>query len=397
MKAKKVAEMLKKAATAAWDSKRKFMRMAVLCMVGSKILSGCSQEDVQASAEQIAEATGLNPDNMTTVFNGVVNSAKAVDRTTTAAADLGLGAVARITDFFGIGETEDEEMVIPSEFKGGGDLSVHFIDVGQGDAILLSYTEDGNTEYALIDAGDNSKGTAVQKYLMDNGVDHLKYLILTHPDADHIGGADVIISKFDIDKIYMSGVEKDTATYRDVIDAIEYRSYKYEVPAAGTAFHLGAAEMLILAAPTEYEDVNNDSLVVKASYGDSSFLFMGDAEFEEEEELLQMFADVDDTLDVDVLKAGHHGSYSSSSNEFIAEVTPQWTVISCGMDNQYGHPHNTTLYNLADYESDLFRTDIQGTIICTTNGTSYEWNKQETQNWKSGEEITEADYEYGME
>lgn len=288
----------------------------------------------------------------------------------------------------------DTAQPIPSEFQGEGILSVHFIDVGQGDSILLSYEENGETEFALIDAGDNDRGTVVQKYLQDQGVDHIKYLILTHPDADHIGGADVIISKFDIDTIYMSAAEKDTATYRDVIDAIEYRSYTWSVPETGDVMMLGGAELEIIAAPYTYDDVNNNSIVIKATYADSSFLFMGDAEFEEEEELLDRFSEVDDTLDVDVLKAGHHGSYTSSSNEFIAEVTPEWTVISCGMDNQYGHPHNTSLYNFSDYESDLFRTDIQGSIVCITDGFEYSWNKVPTDNWKSGDEISENDYEY---
>lgn len=277
-------------------------------------------------------------------------------------------------------------------FNSKGELSVHFIDVGQGDSILISFDGENGKEYAMIDCGDNDKGTKVQKYLMDEGVDKLKYLILTHPDADHIGGADVIISKFDIDNIYMSAATKDTRTYEDVINAINYRSMKWETPEAGTVFYLGEARMEVMAAPSEYADVNNDSIVIKATYGDSSFLFMGDAEFEEEEELLSKFEAYD--LDVDVLKAGHHGSYTSSSNEFIGEVTPQWTVICCGIENQYGHPHNTSLYNFADYESGLYRTDIQGTVICSTDGTEYLWDKAPTRNWKSGNEITEDDIEY---
>lgn len=285
--------------------------------------------------------------------------------------------------------TEKEE----NEQDINGRLSVHFIDVGQGDCILLEYEEDGDNAYALIDAGDNDKGTAVQKYLMDQGVEKLDYLILTHNHADHIGGADVVISKFDIGHVYMSRDEADSKTYRDVMDALKYRSYKWECPQAGQTMKLGEAQLRIMAAPEGNENLNNDSIVVKATYGESSFLFMGDAEFEEEEELLEQFAELDNTLDVDVLKAGHHGSYTSSSNEFIAEVTPQWTVISCGVGNKYGHPHNTSLYNLADYESGLFRTDVQGTIICTTDGTGYEWNHDITENWKSGEEIAEEEWE----
>lgn len=372
---------------------KKIAKMLCLAMTVSS-MSACSVE--QSAKDLIAEQTGIDVDQVQNTVQTVTQTAQEIQAIATQGAQTaqeGLQTAQEMADeaseFF-----ENLDQPANSDFAGKGDFNVHFIDVGQGDAILLEYTEDGKAEYALIDAGDNDKGTTVQKYLKDHNVDQLKYLILTHPDADHIGGADVIITKFDIDQIYMSGVAKDTKTYRDVIDAIRYKNYKSETPGVGTTFTLGAAELEVLAAPTDYEDVNNDSIVVKAVYGNSSFLFMGDAEFEEEEELLERFAKADDTLDVDVLKAGHHGSYTSSSNEFIAKVTPDWTVISCGFGNQYGHPHNTSLYNFADYESDLFRTDIQGTIICSTNGVGFIWNKDDTQNWKSGEELTEDDIEY---
>lgn len=388
MKFKEVAGMLKP------KNPKKMFGMLCLAMISTKVLSGCSQDDINEYSQQISEATGLDGENLATVATGITNGAKAVDTGATNAMNLGLSAAAgvvnKISDNSSV-STPDAPMGV---FDENGNLQVHFIDVGQGDSILLSYEDqDGNTAYALIDAGDNDKGTTVQKYLMEQGVEKLDYLFLTHNHADHIGGADVIISKFDVDHVYMSADPADSKTYRDVIDALKYRSYKWEVPEEGQTMMLGAAELSVLASPSGNKNLNNDSIVVKATYGDSSFLFMGDAEFEEEEELLQMFADVDATLDVDVLKAGHHGSYTASSSEFIAEVTPQWTVISCGMDNEYGHPHNTSLYNFADYESDLFRTDIQGTIVCTTDGVEYNWNLEPTENWKCGDEITEDDYE----
>ena len=371
---------------------KKVAGMLCLAMFASKTLSACTPEEVQDVSSMISEVTGLDEQNVNTVIGAVTEGAHKLDEQASSSANSALETVAGTIE--SLQEQGVPESAVPAEFKGNGQLSVHFIDVGQGDAVLLSYTEDGNTEYALIDAGDNSKGTTVQKYLMDEGVESLKYLILTHPDADHIGGADVIITKFDIDNIFMSAVEKDTATYRDVIKAMEYKSYTWTTPDVGQTFELGSAEMEVLAAPYTYADVNNDSIVVKVTYGESSFLFMGDAEFEEEEELLARFGKSDPTLDVDVLKAGHHGSYTASSNEFIGKVTPEWTVISCGLDNKYGHPHNTSLYNFADYESDLFRTDLQGSIVCTTDGVSYEWNRGATQNWKAGNEVTADDIEY---
>lgn len=376
-------------------------KMLCFAMVTTKALSACSNAPtlIENGSTVVGYATGLDEENLMAVATGVTNGARAVDDVVTQAANKGLEVAVAAGDYISGNSATGAEAVpattpdLPPELQGEGLLSVHFIDVGQGDSILLEYEGENGPEYALIDAGDNDKGTTVQKYLQDMGVERLKYLILTHPDADHIGGADVIISKFDIDNIFMSSVTKDTATYRDVIDAMEYRSYTWSTPDVGTIAYLGDAQLEILAAPSEYEDVNNDSLVVKATYGEASFLFMGDAEFEEEEELLDRFAKVDDTLDVDVLKAGHHGSYTSSSNEFIAEVTPEWTVISCGMDNQYGHPHATSLYNIADYESALFRTDVQGTIVCVTNGTDYTWDKMPTDCWKTGEELLMDDIE----
>ncbi len=381
---------------------KKVCGMLCLAMLTTKGLSACgnSPELIEGGSELVGSITGLDEENLQAVATGVTSTAQAIDNGVTTAANAGLSAAVQAGDYvtsLSGDEATPAPATIPAEFQGDGVLSVHFIDVGQGDSILLAFDNGETTEYALIDAGDNNMGTTVQKYLQDMGVDKLKYLILTHPDADHIGGADVVISKFDIENIYMSSVTKDTATYRDVIDAINYRSYTWSTPEVGEMMYLGGAELEVLAAPSEYEDVNNDSIVVKASYNGSSFLFMGDAEFEEEEELLDRFAELDDTLDVDVLKAGHHGSYTSNSNEFLSEVTPQWTVISCGYDNQYGHPHNTALYNIADNASALFRTDIQGTIVVMTDGEYYEWNKIPTENWKSGDELSQEDFEYDYE
>lgn len=367
---------------------RQVAGMLCLAMFTAKTLAACTPAEAASVSSFVSEVTGLDEQNVSAVVGAITEKAHELDEKATNAANSALESMAESI------EASDGSNVIPEEFRGDGELSVHFIDVGQGDAILLSYTEDGHTEYALIDAGDNDKGTAVQKYLQDEGVDRLKYLILTHPDADHIGGADVVITKFDIDNIYMSSATKDTATYRDVIDAMEYKRYSWSTPEVGDTFELGSAELEIMASSGGYKDVNNDSLVVKATYGDSSFLFMGDAEFEREEELIDRFGLYDSALDVDVLKAGHHGSYTSSSNEFIGAVTPEWTVISCGLNNQYGHPHNTSLYNFADYESDLFRTDLQGSIVCRTDGKDYEWSNSATQNWKSGNEVTQDDIEY---
>lgn len=273
----------------------------------------------------------------------------------------------------------EQEMPVPAEptqEAQNGELAVHFIDVGQGDAVLISFKgEDGKQEYAMIDCGDNDKGTAVQKYLMDMGVDELKYLILTHPDADHIGGADVVITKFNVDNILMSSIAKDTRTYEDVINAISYRGYENitRTPEKGEKMMLGDAEFTIMASPTEdYGDVNNASIVVKVEYGSIGYLFMGDAEYEEEMDLIEMYQGTAE-LDTDILKVGHHGSKTSSNEEILDMITPMYGVISCGEGNSYHHPHKTALTNLQETGLELFRTDEQGSIISFTDGYHIEW------------------------
>ncbi len=240
-------------------------------------------------------------------------------------------------------------------------LQVHFIDVGQGDATLI--TCKGHA--MLIDAGDNSKGTAIQLYLKKQGVEKLDYLIGTHPDADHIGGLDVIITKFDCDIVMMPGIERDTASCRDVKMAMEYRGYKNTLPVPGTEYSLGDAVFTVIAPNREYgEDYNNASVGILLKFGNTGFVFTGDAESEAEEDMLQNGID----LKADVLKAGHHGSSDSTSEAFLDAVQPSCVVVSCGKDNDYGHPHKTVLNRLEERGITLYRTDEQGSIVAFSDG-----------------------------
>lgn len=263
------------------------------------------------------------------------------------------------------------------EKAGTSQLTVHYLDVGQGDCILAAC--DG--EYMLIDAGDNDQGTKIQNYLKKQGVTKLKYAVGTHPDADHIGGLDVILYKFDCGKVMMPDVSKDTATYRDVVDTMKQRGYKNTVPKPGDSFKLGGAVCTVLSPDGSYEDANNNSIVLKVEHGDNSFLFMGDAEEEAEADLLKSGADVE----ADVLKVGHHGSRSSSSQKFLKAVDPSYAVISCGEDNSYGHPHAETLNNLRAMGVDVFRSDEQGTIVAVSDGSKITWNCAPSDSWKAGE------------
>ncbi len=256
-------------------------------------------------------------------------------------------------------------------------LEVHFIDVGQGDATLIK--SDGH--YMLIDAGDNSHGTAVQLYLRKQGVEKLDYLVLTHTDADHIGGADVVVTKFDVDNIFLSDFEKDNSTYEDLVNAIDYRGMRYSTPSVGEEFTFGDASFTILAPGREYEDANNGSLALLLRNGENTFVFTGDCEEEAEKDILATGI----AIDCDVYKAGHHGSKVSSGQDFLEAMSPTYVVISCEAGNAYGHPHAATLNKLRDMGIQVFRTDEQGSVIAYSDGKDITWNCMPSRSWLAGE------------
>lgn len=266
---------------------------------------------------------------------------------------------------------------IGGKTQGPSELTVHFMDVGQGDAILLAC----GGEYMLIDAGDNSQGTAVQNYLSKQGVKTLKYVVGTHPDADHIGGMDVVLYKFNCNTVMMLDVEGDTATYRDVLDTMKEKGYRNTVPKEGDSYTLGDARFMIAGPDREYEDTNNNSIVIRMTHGENSFLFTGDMEEEAENDILRGKV----SLKTDVLKVGHHGSRSSSSEAFLEAVSPSYAVISCGEDNSYGHPHAQTLNALRKMGVQVFRTDEQGTVIASSDGSKITWNCAPSDTWQAGE------------
>lgn len=260
---------------------------------------------------------------------------------------------------------------------GSGEMSVHFIDVGQGDATLVVC----GGHAMLIDAGDGSVGTLVQNYLQKQGVSKLDYLILTHPDADHIGAAPVIITKFDIDTVLMSDYEKDNMTYRKLIQALDDKRLKYETPSVGAVYSLGEASFTILGPNGGYTDPNNASVALLLEHGANTFLFTGDAEEEAEEDILNSGIGIH----ADVYQAGHHGSRTSSSQAFLDAVSPEYAVISCGQDNEYGHPHAQTLNSFRKMGTRVFRTDEQGSIVAGSDGKEIKWNAAPSDTWKAGE------------
>ena len=236
-------------------------------------------------------------------------------------------------------------------------LVVEYLDVGQADSMLLS----SNGEYMLIDAGNNEDGDDVVEYLKNAGVSTLKYVVGTHPHEDHIGGMDDVINAFDVQNVLLADATSNTQTYSDVLTALENKSLTAVVPKVGTTFPLGDAKVTVLAAQPA-DDLNNASIVLRATYQNTSFLFMGDAEAEVEEAILQSGADIQSN----VLKVGHHGSDTSTTSSFLSAVSPDAAVICCGTGNTYGHPSQTTLNKLAGIP--IWRTDLNGTIYAMTDG-----------------------------
>ncbi|MBF8984050.1 MBL fold metallo-hydrolase [Lutibacter sp. B2] len=248
-----------------------------------------------------------------------------------------------------------------------GIVKVHYIDVGQGDCILV----ENNQHYMLIDAGNNDDSKLVLDYLKKQGIKKLDVVVGTHPHEDHIGSLDAVINNFDIGKVYMPKIINTTKTYRDVITAIKSKELRITPPKVGERFRIGDATASILAPNSEkYKDLNNYSIVIKLTYGSTSYLFTGDAEGLSEKEMLGRGSD----LSADVLKVGHHGSHSSSIIEFLNRVNPKYAVISCEKNNDYKHPHKETMDKLEKRNIPVYRTDESGTIICTSDGQTINFN-----------------------
>lgn len=256
-------------------------------------------------------------------------------------------------------------------------MEVHFIDVGQGDATLIKC----GGQYMLIDTGDDTKGTAIWNYLRKQGVETLDYFILTHPDSDHIGGAPVVLTKFDVNNVFVSNYKKDTTAYHKLVQALDDQLIKAITPSTGSTYSLGNATFEILAPVNTYNNANDSSIALLVTHGENTFLFTGDAEIQAEADMLVN----GNSVDADVYQVGHHGSSSSSSLNFLNAVSPIYAVISCEESNSYGHPHAEVLNHLRAMGVQLFRTDEQGSIVATSDGKEITWNCAPTTSWQAGE------------
>jgi len=243
-----------------------------------------------------------------------------------------------------------------------GDLVVHFIDVGQGDAILVEFRD----RAMLIDAGERGMGERVVAYLEEHTVEKLDVVVATHAHSDHIGGLAEVISAFPVDRFVDAGQAHPTATYENLLAQVEEKGIPYTAAERGQTITLDPDLEILVLNPSAQPlgDVNEDSVVLKVTYGNISYLLVGDAGEAAEESMAAAGLD----LDADVLKVGHHASRYASSAEFLAAVSPAISVIMVGEGNDYGHPHEEALERLEATGSRIYRTDLDGTVVVSTDG-----------------------------
>lgn len=243
------------------------------------------------------------------------------------------------------------------------DMSVHFIDVGKADSIYIK-CKDKNI---LIDAGEKNTYDLVNEYLRRQNVKVLDLVIATHPHTDHIGGMPKVIEEFQINKLLMPELKEEviptSRTYEKFLLAIKNKNIAPERPIPGTSFNVGELIFEVLAPNKQYDDVNNNSIVVKMTFKNTSFLFTGDAEKESENDMMNN----NFNLEADVLKVGHHGSKTSTSSAFLKKINPKYAVVCVGED-RYNLPKKITIDKLTKRNIKVFRTDCNGTVVFSTDG-----------------------------
>ncbi|MGN0470236.1 MAG: ComEC/Rec2 family competence protein [Acutalibacteraceae bacterium] len=262
----------------------------------------------------------------------------------------------------------ENSMTVSNTENSSRNLISHYIDVGQGDSEFIELP-DGTT--MLIDAGTADYGETVVDYIKNLGYSKIDYLVGTHPHADHIGGMQKVVQSFDIGSVYMPKASTNTKTYENLLTEIKNKGLKIKSAKAGVSIISEDNLKVDILAPnsSEYDELNNYSAVVKITYKNNKFLYMGDAEKLSEDEIK---ADVS----ADVIKIGHHGSTSSSSKNFVKKVKPQYAVICVGKDNSYGHPKDTIIKRWKDIGAKILRTDEDGSITITSDGSNITVNTE---------------------
>lgn len=269
--------------------------------------------------------------------------------------------------------------IVPVE-AAGGDMAVHFIDVGQGLAILVQ----SGGENLLYDGGNRSHADEVVQYLKNQEVETIDYMISSHYDEDHLGGLVKCLDNFEVDHVLGSDYVHTSDLFNTFMNTATANAITVEYPAVGDTYEFGTGSFTVMAPSGISKNSNDNSVVIRLVNGDNSFMFMGDAEETSEQDMISTGMN----LDCDVLCLGHHGSASSTSWDLLEASTPSWAVVSCGKGNSYGHPTAETMGKLSDMDIPVFCTDDQGTVIAVSDGSTISWNQEPCNDYSSGDEST---------
>lgn len=272
-----------------------------------------------------------------------------------------LGDIWNNTINYGMAQQNVDALVTPEQKQ--SDLILYVIDTGNSDSMVL-HTPDGHA--VLIDAAENDDAQRILDTLQALGIDKLDAAVATHPDADHIGSMDDVLLGVPVDTFYRTTKTAKTKTYDNMVKAAEQEQTPVTFVTAGDAFSIGGIDFTVLnPQDKKYDDTNNSSIVLLVEYGETSFLLSGDAEEEAIADMLGAFAT---EMDIDVLKIGHHGSHNGTTEALLDATTPALAVITCGKDNDYGHPHKETTDLLNADNIITLRTDQKGDIAVFSDG-----------------------------
>ena len=272
---------------------------------------------------------------------------------------------------------------VTAKADGQGNMAVHFIDVGQGLAILVQ----SGGENLLYDGGNRSHADEVVQYLKNQQVETINYMISSHYDEDHLGGLVKCLDNFEVGHVLGSDYVHTSDLFNTFMNTATAHAIIVEYPSVGDTYEFGTGSFTVMAPDGISQNSNDNSVVIRLVNGNNSFMFMGDAEETSEQDMISTGMN----LDCDVLSLGHHGSASSTSWDLLEAASPSWAVISCGLNNSYGHPAAETMGKLSDIDILVFRTDDQGTVIALSDGNTISWNQEPCNDYTSGSEKQSTD------
>lgn len=344
--------------------KKKLISYIILLVLTVALATGCSAE----SSVNSSNSTSPSEYDKSTTEDNTID-------------DLSNTASETVTNDYQ--ETTEATEYTDSSAEESEAFEVHVLDVGQGLSVLIE--ADGH--YMIYDGGGRNYSSYVVAYLKENNITELDYLVASHYDEDHINGLVGVLNTTTVEIALTPDYETDSDIYFSFCNMLTSNGAEEIHPSSGDTYMLGNAEIQIINADNIYSDDNNKSIVMRIVYGDFSVLLTGDAEMEAEEDMLLSGCN----LDSDLYIVGHHGSSSSTSSAFVNAVSPSYAVISAGEGNSYGHPHKETMATLKAANVKLYRTDLQGEIICYSDGTNVRFNVDSTDNWKSGNELNSSE------